>query len=109
MAHNIWTKSFIALISDEKLPPYLKLIHISSLLLPTNENKWSYVYNMNYKVHFEDNKAVRSELVKDINDKADYAMVDNTRVIKSLVVNALSEKDALLIGNRLAEKLTMKP
>lgn len=63
---------------------------------------------MNYKVHFEKNKATHCELVKNINDIADYAMVDNTRVIKSLVVNAQGEKDALAVANRLAEKLTSK-
>ena len=61
---------------------------------------------MNYKVYFENNKASRCELVKNINDKADYAMVNNERVIKSLVINALNEKDALIIGNRFAEKFT---
>jgi len=61
---------------------------------------------MNYKVHFENNKAVKCESAKDINDKADYAIVNNTRIIKSLVVNALNEKDAMSVGNRLAEKLT---
>ena len=60
---------------------------------------------MNYKVHFEDNKAIRCELVKAINNIADYAIVNHRRVIKSLVVNA-SEKEALLIGERLASKLT---
>jgi hypothetical protein len=62
---------------------------------------------MNYKVTFENNKATKCELVKNINDKADYAIVNNTRIIKSLVVNAGSEKEALSVGNRLAEKLTI--
>ena len=60
---------------------------------------------MNYKVHFENNKASKCEHVKDINDTADYVMVKNVRVIKSLVVNASNEKDAFDVANRLAEKL----
>jgi hypothetical protein len=60
---------------------------------------------MNYKVYFDNNKASRCEHVKDINDIADFAIVDNTRIIKSLVVNALSDKDALAVAERLAEKL----
>ncbi len=60
---------------------------------------------MNYKVHFENNKAIRCELVKHINDTADYTMINNARVIKSLVVNAASEKDAITVANRLVEKL----
>jgi hypothetical protein len=46
---------------------------------------------MNYKVYFENNKASRCELVKEINETADYAIVNNERVIKSLVINALNE------------------
>ena len=61
---------------------------------------------MNYKVYFDNNKASRCELVKNTNDIADYTTVDNIKVIKSLVVNARSEKEALAIGERLAEKLT---
>ena len=60
---------------------------------------------MNYKVYFDNNKASHCEHVKNINDIADYTTVNNVRVIKSLVVNALSEKEALLIGTKLAEKL----
>jgi hypothetical protein len=63
---------------------------------------------MNYKVHFENNKASRCELVRDINDTADYAIVDNARLIKSLVVNASSEKDAMAVANKLVEKLLSK-
>ncbi len=61
---------------------------------------------MNYKVYFDNNKAIRCELVKEINDAADYAIVNKIKVINSLVVNARSEKEALAIGERLAEKLT---
>jgi hypothetical protein len=61
---------------------------------------------MNYKVYFDNNKAINCEPVKEINDIADYAMINNTRVIKSLVVNALSEKDALTVAARLAEKIS---
>ena len=61
---------------------------------------------MNYKVYFDNNKASRCEHVKDINDMADFAIVDNTRVIKSLVVNALNDKDALVVAERIAEKLS---
>ena len=61
---------------------------------------------MNYKVHFQNYKATHCEPAKDINDKADYAIINHTRVIKSLVVNALNEKDALIVANRLAEKLS---
>ena len=43
---------------------------------------------MNYKVNFKNNKAINCELVKDINDIADYAIVNHVRVLKSLVVNA---------------------
>jgi hypothetical protein len=46
---------------------------------------------MNYKMSFEDNKAICAELVKDGKDIVDHAIVDNVRVIKPLVVNALSE------------------
>ena len=60
---------------------------------------------MNFKVFFDNNKASRCEHAKDINDVADFAIVDNRRVIKSLVVNALSDKDALVVAERLAEKL----
>ncbi len=60
---------------------------------------------MNYKVHFENNKAIGCEFVKSINDKPDYAMINNIRVIKSLVVNASNEKDALVVANRLIQKL----
>ncbi len=60
---------------------------------------------MNYKVYFDNNKASHCEPVKDINDAADYVVVNKVRIIKSLVVNALSEKDALTVGTRLAEKL----
>lgn len=61
---------------------------------------------MNYKVHFENNKATRCELVKSSNDNADFVTVNNERIIKSLVIHALSEKEALILGNQLAEKLT---
>jgi len=61
---------------------------------------------MNYKVYFDNNKASYCEPVKDINDTADYIIVNKVRIIKSLVVNALSEKDALSVGNKLAEKLS---
>ena len=60
---------------------------------------------MNYKVYFDNNKASRCVAVKDINDTADYSVVDNIKKINSLVINAQSEKEALLIGTRLAEKL----
>lgn len=60
---------------------------------------------MNYKVHFENNKAIRCELVKRNNDTADFIIVNNERIIKSLVVNAKSEKDAITLGNNLIEKL----
>ncbi len=59
---------------------------------------------MNYKVYFENNKASKCEAVKEINDIANYAMINNVRIIKSLVVNASSEKDALNVADRLAEK-----
>lgn len=61
---------------------------------------------MNYKVYFENNKASRCEHVKDINDMADFAIVGNSRIIKSLVVSALNDKDALLVAERLAEKFS---
>lgn len=61
---------------------------------------------MNYKVYFENNKANRCEHVKDINDMADFAIVGNSRIIKSLVVSALNDKDALLVAERLAEKFS---
>ncbi|HEY2726461.1 MAG TPA: hypothetical protein VGI61_04775 [Parafilimonas sp.] len=61
---------------------------------------------MNYKVYFDNNKASHCKAVKDINDTADYSIVNNVKIINSLVVNALSEKEALAIGTRLAEKLT---
>ena len=61
---------------------------------------------MNYKVNFQNNRAINCELVRNINDKADYTIVNNARVIKSLVVNAASEKEALAVADRLAEKLT---
>ncbi|MEP6466418.1 MAG: hypothetical protein ABJB05_08930 [Parafilimonas sp.] len=61
---------------------------------------------MNYKVYFDNNKASRCIAVKDINDTADYSIVNNVKVINSLVINAPSEKEALNIGTRLAEKLT---
>ena len=60
---------------------------------------------MNYKVYFEDNKASRCEPVKDINDAADFTTVNSNRIIKSLVVNALNEKDALSVAERLVKKL----
>ena len=60
---------------------------------------------MNFKVYFDNNKPSRCEHAKDINDLADFAIVDNRRIIKSLVVNALSDKDALVVAERLAEKL----
>lgn len=62
---------------------------------------------MNYKVHFENNKAIRCELVKNSNDTADFVVINNERIFKSLVVYAQSEKEALLQGNRIIEKLTM--
>lgn len=61
---------------------------------------------MNYKVYFDNNKASYCEPVKDINDTADYVTVNKVRIIKSLVINALSEKEALTIGTKLAEKLS---
>ena len=61
---------------------------------------------MNYKVYFENNKACRCEHVKDINDMADFAIVGNSRIIRSLVVSALSDKDALIVAGRLAEKFS---
>ena len=61
---------------------------------------------MNFKVYFENNKASRSEHAKDINDTADFAIVDKRRLIKSLVVSAANDKDALVVAQRLAEKLT---
>ena len=64
------------------------------------------ILNMNYKVYFENNKASRCEHVKDINDMADFAIVGNSRIIKSLVVSALNDKDALLVAERLAEKFS---
>lgn len=60
---------------------------------------------MNFKVFFDNNKPSRCEHAKDINDVADFVIVDNRRVIKSLVVSALSDKDALVVAERLAEKL----
>ena len=60
---------------------------------------------MNYKVYFDNNKASRCIAVKDINDTASYSIVNNVKMINSLVINALSEKEALSIGDRLAEKL----
>jgi hypothetical protein len=60
---------------------------------------------MNFKVYFVNNKASRCEHAKDINDLADFAIVDNRRVIKSLVVSALNDKDALVVAERIAEKL----
>ena len=61
---------------------------------------------MNYKVYFENNKAYRCEHVKDINDMADFAIVGNSRIIKSLVVSALSDHEALVVADRLAEKFS---
>jgi hypothetical protein len=61
---------------------------------------------MNYKVFFENNKASRCEPAKEINDKADYAIINHKRVIKSLVVNASNERDALSVAERLVEKLS---
>ena len=60
---------------------------------------------MNYKVYFDNNKASHCEHVKNRNDIADYTTVNHIRLIKSLVVNALSEEEALIIANRLAAKL----
>ncbi|MEP6466964.1 MAG: hypothetical protein ABJB05_11700 [Parafilimonas sp.] len=60
---------------------------------------------MNYKVHFEGNKATHCELVKNINDAADYVIVNHRRVIKSLVVDASSEKEAIIVANNLIKKL----
>lgn len=59
---------------------------------------------MNFKVYFDNNKASRCEHAKDINDLADFAIVDNKRLIKSLVVSAANDKDALIVAQRLAEK-----
>ena len=61
---------------------------------------------MNYKVYFDNNKASRCEPVKDINDLADFAIVNNMRIIKSLIVSALNDKDALVVAERLVEKLS---
>jgi len=62
---------------------------------------------MNYKVYFDNNKASRCEPVKDINDTADYTMINNIRIIKSLVVNAMNEKGALAAADKLAKKLSV--
>jgi hypothetical protein len=60
---------------------------------------------MNYKVYFDNNKATHCEVVKEINDISEYATIDNIRVIKSLVIFAYSEKEAMTIGERFAERL----
>ena len=57
---------------------------------------------------FENKKAVRCELVKDINDTAEYAeygMVSSKRMIKSILVNAANRKEALLLGTKLIKLL----